>query len=130
VTEEKNTSKTIRERMRTRGIPGNLLGSLASEPNALVYASDVTDWAKGRPIAAAKAARLLNKLTEIESWLDWIAKTENPTPDLSDVASVELALLRWKSFQTARVQLASARVAPTIDALMPKTDKVLSDSSV
>jgi hypothetical protein len=83
------TALTLRERITRRSIPFQTLAVLASVGGSTVYATEVSKWASGKePIPAAKAARLMDMLIQVERMLDGVAIR----PDLRDASVVRAAL--------------------------------------
>lgn len=90
------TALTLRERITRRSIPFQTLAVLASVGGSTVYATEVSKWASGKePIPAAKAARLMDMLIQVERLLDGVAIR----PDLRDASVVRAALAAFESHQ-------------------------------
>ena len=98
---------SIKARITSRSLPFSTLAAVASSPEMLCHATEVSRFANGIKLPQFKYDRLLQTLESIEEMLDGVAVT----PDLRNPVMVRRALNRLPQIKAEQARLAAAEKA-------------------
>lgn len=104
------TSESRKATMSRYGIRSTVVAVLSTEPESIVYDSEVCGWVAGRPVNKNKAARIEKTVNAI---LDVLTAANSEYPNLNDPASVKESIVKLAEL---RAKEEEARKKPIVFA--------------